>query len=88
MNEDHDTCLRSILESAVGKHSLPEHLNGSTPLLGEITALDSLAVLAILTGIAEEFGVPIADDEVSADIFDTFGSLQRFVEAKLDEKRA
>ena len=52
-----------------------------------MSALDSMAVLAVLTGIQQTFAVPIADDEVSADIFDSFGSLQRFVEAKLDVKQ-
>ncbi len=86
MNDATDTRLKAILENAVGKQALPQQIDASTPLLGEIPSLDSVAVLAILTGIEQSFGVPIADDEVSADIFDSFGSLQRFVEAKLDER--
>jgi len=86
MNEATDTRLIAILEKAVGKQALPPQLDVSTPLLGEIPSLDSVAVLAVLTAIELDFGVQIADDEVSADIFDSFGSLQRFVEAKLDER--
>ena len=75
--------LRGILESAIGKRSVPAKLEDSTPLLGAIPELDSMAVLGILTQIQDDFGVTIEDDEVSADIFQTFGDLRRFVEAKL-----
>lgn len=87
MKQSNDSRLKSILEKAIGKQALPPHLDASTPLIGEIADFDSMAVLAVLTGIEQSFEVTIADDEVSADIFDTFGSLQRFVEAKLDDKR-
>jgi acyl carrier protein len=75
--------LRGILESAIGKRSVPANLDDSTALLGAIPELDSMAVLGILTQIQDDFGVTIEDDEVSADIFQTFGDLRRFVEGKL-----
>ncbi len=78
-----EAALRGILESAVGKRALPARLEDSTELLGAIPELDSMAVLGVLTQIQDDFGVPIEDDEVSADIFQTFGDLKRFVEAKL-----
>jgi acyl carrier protein len=78
-----DTALRGILESAVGKRALPESLNDASELLGAIPELDSMAVLGVLTQIQDDFGVQIEDDEVSADLFTTFGDLKRFVEAKL-----
>ena len=75
--------LRGILESAIGKRALPASLNDQTELLGAIPELDSMAVLGVLTQIQDDFGIQIDDDEVSADIFQTFGDLKRFVEAKL-----
>lgn len=78
-----DTALRSILEAAVGKRALPAQFDDATPLLGAIPELDSMAVLGILTQVQDDFGVVIDDDEVSADIFETFGALRRFVESKL-----
>ena len=83
MQDSTGTRLREIVESAVGASELPGDLDEDTPLLGYVTGLDSMAVLASLTGIQEKMGVPIADDEVGADIFETFGSLKRFVESKL-----
>lgn len=75
--------LRGILESAIGKRSVPTALDDATPLLGAIPELDSMAVLAILTQIQDDFGVVIDDDEVSAELFETFGALRRFVESKI-----
>ena len=78
----HDA-VAAILESAIGKRALPKTLSASTPLLGTVAELDSMAVLAILTQVQEELGCEIADDEISADIFETFGSLCEFVQSKV-----
>lgn len=42
-----------------------------------------MAVVHVLTAIEEQFGIIVADDDVSADTFLTFGSLADFVESKL-----
>lgn len=55
-----------------------------TPLLGHIPELDSMAVVSVITGIEEEFDIVIEDDEISADIFESLGSLTDFVAAKLN----
>lgn len=78
-----DTALRSILESAIGKRAVPSPLTDDTQLLGAIPELDSMAVLGILTQVQDDFGCQIDDDEVSGEIFETFGALRRFVEAKI-----
>ena len=85
MKSSHRATLKGILESAVGRSALPASLDDATPLIGNISGLDSMAVVAVLTRIQEDMGCPIADDEVGADVFETFGSLRRFVESKLDQ---
>ena len=60
-------------------------MNSKTPLLGSIPELDSMAVVNILTAIEEQYGLVIDDDEVSADIFETVGSLSRFVMLKCEQ---
>lgn len=52
-------------------------------LLGAIPEFDSMAVVTLLTVIEESYGVEIADDEVSADNFETLGSLQDFINAQI-----
>ncbi|GAC12862.1 acyl carrier protein [Aliiglaciecola lipolytica] len=54
-----------------------------TPLLGAIPEFDSMAVVTVLTSIEDTFGVEVDDDEISADIFETFGALCAFVETKV-----
>ncbi len=52
-------------------------------LIGEISEFDSMAVVTVLTMIEEEFGIEVDDDEVSADIFETVGTLVEFVQSKV-----
>lgn len=58
----------------------------ATRLLGDIPELDSMAVLTLLGGLEEQFGFEVDDDDVSADTFETVGSLVAFVKDKLKEQ--
>lgn len=50
-------------------------LTRETALLGALPALDSVAVVALLTEIEESLELRIDDSELSADVFATVGSL-------------
>ena len=52
-------------------------------LLGEIPELDSMAVLTIITELEERFEIEVMDDEISAETFDTVGTLLQFIEQKI-----
>jgi acyl carrier protein len=54
-----------------------------TQLLGAIPQLDSMAAVALLTELELRFDIRIADDDVSATMFTTFGHLLDFVEARM-----
>jgi acyl carrier protein len=82
MTNSTETALRGILESVLGPQALPDPLDDDALLLGAIPEIDSMAVIAVLTAIQETFDFTIADEEVSADMFETFGSLRRFVESR------
>lgn len=58
-------------------------IEAATSLLGSIPELDSMAVVNVITAIEEHFGIVVADDEISADTFETLASLSAFVEQKL-----
>jgi acyl carrier protein len=58
-------------------------LRADSALLGSIPELDSAAVIDVITGLEERFGIRIDDDEIGAALFDTVGSLTAFVEQKL-----
>ena len=54
-----------------------------TPLLGAVPELDSMAVVSLITGMEERFGITVDDDEIDAATFGSVGSLVDFVVAKL-----
>ncbi len=60
-----------------------KNITAETPLLGSIPEFDSMAVVSIITGLEECFGFVVEDDEIDAEVFETFGSLVEFVERKL-----
>ena len=58
-------------------------MDAATPLLGSLAELDSLAVVNVIGALEVEFGITVADDEISARTFATLGSLADFVAAKV-----
>jgi acyl carrier protein len=73
--------IRLILTDTLGLRQL--HLDQSTPLLGSVPELDSMAVAGVITALEEHFGIQIHDDEISARHFATLGTLNEFVQSKL-----
>jgi acyl carrier protein len=60
--------------------------NPDTPLMGSIPEFDSMAVLVLIQALEQQFKIQIADDEVSAETFETVGSVYEFVRAKTATK--
>jgi acyl carrier protein len=58
-------------------------LRPESPLLGGMPEFDSMAVVTVMTMIEDELGITVDDDELSADVFATVGSLADFVGSKL-----
>jgi acyl carrier protein len=75
--------VRAVLTRSLQLGNRGGALERSTPLLGNLPELDSMAVVHVLAAIEEQFGIVVADDDVSAETFSTFGSLADFVESKL-----
>lgn len=65
---------------------LGDRVNGfdeGTTLFGSIPEFDSMAVVTVITGLEEQFDIEVDDEDITADVFETLGSLTRFVEDKL-----
>ncbi|MCB1947555.1 acyl carrier protein [Nitrosomonas sp.] len=60
-----------------------DDFNESTALMGDIPEFDSMSVVAIITALEDEYGCVFEDDEITADVFRTIGSLTQLVESKL-----
>lgn len=75
--------IREILRNTLQLGDRADQLTAESPLLGAIPEFDSMAVVTVLTMVEEEFGIEIEDDDVSADAFETVGTLAAFVEARV-----
>lgn len=76
--------VKLVLGSALQLGGRMQAMDASTPLLGAIPELDSMAVVNLITALEEHFGISVADDEIGAATFATLGSLSAFVEQKLE----
>jgi acyl carrier protein len=72
--------VREVLVETLGIADRAESLEPSTPLLGEMPELDSMAVVEVVTALEERFGFEIDDTELTGEVFETIGSLTRFVQ--------
>lgn len=75
--------MLSLLDEILSLNGRSADFSAETPLLGAIPELDSMAVVALITGFEERFGFMVGDDEIEGSTFATVGSLVEFVEGKL-----
>ncbi len=75
--------LREILDDTLQLGPRASSLSRDDRLLGAIPEFDSMAVVTIVTSIEDRFGISLDDDELSAEVFETLGSLTDFVDGKL-----
>ncbi|WP_333797313.1 phosphopantetheine-binding protein [Rheinheimera sp.] len=71
--------LTDILNSVL---QINKNYHTDTGLLGAIAEFDSMAVIGVITALEEQLGIHVDDDEISAEVFETFGSLLAFVATK------
>ncbi len=75
--------VKELLVSVLGIEDRAATIDVDTPLLGSLPELDSMAVLELVAALEQRFGVTIDDDEVTAEAFDTLGSLAALLDSKL-----
>ncbi|WP_348683049.1 acyl carrier protein [Acidovorax soli] len=72
-----------VLDNALSLRGRTAGFTRDTPLLGALPELDSMAVLALLTGLENHFGITFNDDDLRGTVFATVGSLSALVEQGL-----
>ncbi|HFQ14581.1 MAG TPA: acyl carrier protein [Gammaproteobacteria bacterium] len=77
--------IRDLLADVLQLNDRAKDLQADTPLLGNLPELDSMAVVTIVTTIEDQYGLCIEDDEISAETFETLGSLAAFVESRVNQ---
>lgn len=74
--------VRKMLRDVLSLGARADALVQSSPLLGALPEMDSMAVMHVIAAIEERFEVIVDDDEISGDVFATFGALTDFVRGK------
>jgi acyl carrier protein len=78
-----DTTLRAVLTDVLGlDEARVAAFTEATPLFGAMPEFDSMAVAGLLTELEERLGIVIEDEDVDADMLETYGSLLTFAKAK------
>ena len=75
--------VRTILGNSLQLGNRIQAMTPQTHLLGSLPELDSMAVVNLIAALADHFGFVVDDDEISAEVFATLGSLNDFVTQKL-----
>jgi acyl carrier protein len=75
--------VKAVVVETLGVEDRADGLDASTPLLGSLPELDSMAVLELVLELEQRFGITIEGEDVTADVFETLASLTAFVDSKL-----
>lgn len=83
MDQTTDTLLRRILADVLGlRPGQADGFDAATGLFGHLPELDSMAVAALLTEMEDRLGILVDESEIDGDLFETYGTLLAFAEAK------
>jgi len=83
---DHTIEIKQVLSDVLGLGERINSMTINTFLLGNIPELDSVAVVTVILALEKEFSISINDYEISAQTFQTLGTLANFVKKKVTEK--
>ena len=77
--DDALTGVREVLVRVLDIEDRLDQIDATTPLLGELPELDSLAVLELAAALEAHFEIVIDDDAFTGAVFATVGTLADFV---------
>lgn len=74
--------VKAVVVDTLGIEDRAHALDAGSPLFGSLPELDSLGVAELVVALELRFDVEFDGDDVSADTFETLGSLAAVVEDK------
>jgi acyl carrier protein len=75
--------VKVVVVETLGVEDRAATLGPTTPLLGSLPELDSMAVLEVVLELEQRFGITVEGEDVTAEVFETLASLTAFVDRKL-----
>jgi acyl carrier protein len=73
--------VKAAVIETLGIEDGADALDATTPL-ASVAEFDSMAVVALLVELEHRFDITVEDEDVTAEVFETIGSLAAFVHAK------
>ncbi|MEN3349730.1 MAG: acyl carrier protein [Bradyrhizobium sp.] len=73
----------AMLDEVLSLGGRSSKFDRNTHLLGAIPELDSMAVVSIIAGLEDRFGLTIDDEDIDGATFASVGSLVDFVNGKI-----
>jgi len=74
--------VKNVVVETLGIQSRAQILSPESPLFGSLPELDSFGVIELGMALETRFGFVMQEDDFTADIFETMGTLADFVEKK------
>jgi len=75
---------KDILRANLQLGDRADSLDRGSPLMGSFPEFNSLTVVGIVSAIEEQTGSSVNDTEITAELFETVGTLAKFIESKLE----
>ncbi len=72
-----------VLDAALSTQGRALRMPLDAPLLGAVPELDSMAIVAVITGLQDQLGVMFHDEDFDGDSFQTVGHLVHLVQRRL-----
>lgn len=74
--------IKHLIADTLQIQERSDHFTESTPLVGHIPELDSMAVVSVINALEQQFDITIEDDEINMETFETIGTLATFISEK------
>jgi acyl carrier protein len=78
--------VKRVLQEALQLGNRVDTFDESTALFGSLPEFDSMAVVTVVAGLEERFDIEIDDDDITAEIFESVGTLTRLIQEKLADE--
>ena len=75
--------VKDVLVDTLGLENRVDRIDATTLLLGSLPELDSMAVVELVLALEQRFGIAIEGEDVTADVFESLGTLTAFVDGNL-----
>jgi acyl carrier protein len=75
--------VKAVVVETLGLEDRAATIDASTPLLGALPELDSLAVAELVVALEARFEIAFDGDDVTAEAFETLAALTALVDDKL-----